>query len=93
MADAVDIEVMDLGVESVAHLAGIAGKIDDRGTRSDGVDDEPMDLEPACDRLQVRGRQAEIEPELLRAEPLVELWRGGIVELVNQLLQRLLPLG
>ena len=89
-SDAVDVEIMDIGVKCGANLTGRAGKVDRHPVGKHLIDGEAALLQPIGDGLDVRGCRAELRAQLLGAKPLMVVRRIRIVQLIDQRLQRLL---
>jgi hypothetical protein len=84
-----DAVAMDLGMEGVGHLAGIAAEVDEEAACGHAVDGESLLGEPLAYFLDVAGRWAELLIELLRGQPMVEVGGVGIVLLADEGVERL----
>jgi len=93
MPRAVDTEVMNLRVQSLPHLAGVARKIDRHPAWGYGIDRETLRLQPQRDRVHILLRCAVRLAKLFGSHPFMEAWRFGIVQLVDELLYGLLLRG
>ena len=67
------LKVMDLGPESLAHLACGAGEIDHHAAGIDHVDPKTVFPEPGGDHVEVFLRRTEGLSEFLCGEPSVEV--------------------
>ncbi len=83
-----DIELMDVRVERIAHLADVSGKLNDRASRRDLDSLESVASQPVGYRLNVRVRGAELLSKLIRREPLMKIRRVLALLLIHQLPQR-----
>jgi hypothetical protein len=90
VSDAVDLEVMNFGVEGRADLACGAGIVDHHPVGIDRIDSKPALRKPAGDGLDIRCRRAELGPNFGRTQPVMEIGRFRIVQPINQRPERLL---
>jgi len=74
-------EVMNLGVESAAHLGDVAGEFDDRTAGTNFNVRETLRGEPLGHGLDVGVGGPKLSAELLRGEPCVVV-RGGLALLI-----------
>jgi hypothetical protein len=72
--------MVNVGVKRVAHLAGGAGKLDDRAACRDLDSLESVLRQPACNRLNIRICRPKLRAELLRSEPIMII--GRILDLL-----------
>ena len=88
---AVDVEIVNLGAEGVAHLPGGAGE--NNGLRVNDVDREARRLEPRGDGFGIFGSEAEALLKFGGRQPLVVVRRLGVLLIARELVQLLLFLG
>ena len=93
MRDAIHREIVNRGMESLAHLPGVTREIDHRRVRIGAVDDEAVRLKPARDLREILFGQSVALAELLRREPLMVIRRVGIFEFIEIFFERALLLG
>src|SRR5580704_1168942 len=85
-------EVVNFRLEGLAYLDCSSGKINQHPAGIDHVDAETVGFKPGNDRVEVGLCQTKAFAELLRGQPVMEVWRTLCVELVNELLDGLLLL-
>jgi len=90
---AVDIQLMHLGVEGLTQLARRTREVDQNSAEVDLVDAKAMRLEPVGDGVNIFLRHSKPLPKFSRGQPMVEIRRLPVVELVDQFVERLFLLG
>src|SRR5215510_2667617 len=93
MLCAVYLQVMNLGVEGLAYLACRAREVNDHAIWIDQVDRKAVRPEPPDNLVEVFLGETVPLTEFLCGQPSVEARRGAVVELIEELLDRLLLLG
>jgi hypothetical protein len=78
MAYSIDVQLMNLGMESSEHLPGGATEIYRQVVRIDHIDSKPMRPQPRGDRLNIRWRGTELGAHLITREPSVKIGGAGI---------------
>ena len=87
--DAVDRDIVDLGVERGGDLAGGAGEVDHHAARIDRVDGKAVLLQPVGDGGDVGRRRPELGADVVGVEPVVIVGRVRVLLLGDQRLKRL----
>lgn len=82
-----DVELVNLGMKSRAHLRGASGEVNQRVAGIDGIDLESVRFEPARYSVNILLGYAEPLTKLQRGEPLVEVRGFGIVKIVDEFLK------
>jgi len=83
---ALNRELMDFCLESLAHLAGGAGKIDEHAAWIDEVHLEAAGLEPEDDGVEILLREAESLAKFLWRKPAMIVGRAGGLQFVDKFL-------
>src|SRR3954466_14173568 len=86
-------ELMDGSAEDIADLLSSAGECDVSATARGVNDMESAGSEPVGNFGEVGGRESEAIGELSWGEPLVKIWRRGILLLREQSIEVGLLLG
>ena len=89
---AFDHKMMNLRLESPAHLRGGPGEIDEHAAGINHIHAKSVRLKPRSDAAEIGLRHAEPFTQLLRSKPVMEIGRTGRVEFIEKLLQSLLLL-
>ena len=89
---AVNVIVMNLGVEGSGDLGGGAAEFEHEAVVGDGPEGESLGLEPGLDGLDVRVGDAELASELVGREPVVVLGRRLVLNVDEELVEGLLLL-
>ena len=82
-----NIEVVQLRVKSLAHLAGGARKVNHAGVVQHAANLEAVRLEPCCDLRNVFRRSAETRAELFGSQPLVIFRRSWLFLASEEIVQ------
>src|ERR1039458_5665070 len=90
---AVHLQIVDLCVVCATHKSGSAAKINRQSARLNSVNGESVQSQPSRDGIDIFLGNAVVLGELIGGEPLVKVRRWGVVQFVDVLLQRRLPLG
>ncbi len=83
---------MNFGTECRRYLTRRSGEINRHAAGIHGVHREAARSQPSGNRLDIPRRRSVYFAELSRRQPSVEIGRGGIVLLVDKILQRLFAL-
>src|SRR5581483_4335863 len=85
------VESVNLGTESLAHLSRCAAEDNHVLAARNRVNREAFRLKPVCDCCNLFVRQTKRLSELFGRQPLMEIWRRGIVQTIDERFERLLP--
>ena len=83
-------EMVNFGLEGLAHLSGGPREVDEHAAGINHLDAETVRFEPGGDGVEIGFRHTESFAELLRSKPVMEIRRTSGMEFIKEFLKGLL---